>query len=610
MCGIAGIIAKNSSSYSGRMDKMRASLRHRGPDESAQHIFSGGILGHTRLSIVDLTTGKQPMLSRTGKVGVVFNGEIYGYESIKQSLPGYPFKTTSDTEVLLALYERYGTEMPMHLKGMFAFAIWDEEKELLFAARDRFGEKPFYYAFGNNGEFIFASEIKAILQTGLVAPKLSRESIAHYLRYLYVDPTRTVYSNVYTLAPGHALTLKGGSLDTKKYWTMPIARSEASLDEATETFKALFEASVKKQLVADVPVGAFLSGGLDSSTVVAVASAFQTPLKTFSFAFEGSTNELAYAREIADKYHTDHHELYDDTFEIATLLQEMQGVYDEPFADSSNIPTYLISKLASKHVKVALTGDGADELLGGYAGYASLLHVPMMNEASFWKRSLLGCLATIGSKLGLGHKDGYWNRAKAYEYSRGGLSVIEARARQNRFFSEEDLRHLMPEAPFAPIISHPSDRSLTVDDAMRFDLEQSMPGDILVKIDRAAMANSLELRAPFLDADFSAYCLSLPYRLKISDSQDKIILRKAYGEAWTESIRGRKKQGFGAPVHKWLRQPALIRLKKEYLCDPTRKIFEVLSFDACQRYAEKDTYQAWILLVLSVWMEQHAYATE
>ncbi len=366
MCGIAGIVAPEADRYRPALEHMVAALRHRGPDGSGTHVFPGCTLGHTRLSIVDLTTGDQPMLAADGTLAITFNGEIYGFREIKQRLRDYQFHTTSDTEVILALYQTYGENYLQYLPGMFAFAIWDERQQALFAARDRFGEKPFYYAWGSGGEFLFASEIKSLTASGLLQPKISRESLVHYLRYLYVHPHRTIYSNVFVLPPAHGLRLKGTQLSVERYWQLPATTEVLSEQDAIAEFRRLFERAVERQLIADVPVGSFLSGGLDSSSVVAVASRNYPGLKTFSFGFRDSINELPFARQIADLYDTDHVELEDQQTDIAELLIEMARVYDEPFADSSNIPTYLISQAARCYGKVVITGDGGDELLAGY----------------------------------------------------------------------------------------------------------------------------------------------------------------------------------------------------------------------------------------------------
>jgi len=608
MCGIAGIIAPEARSYQKNLQLMVDKLQHRGPDGLGTLFFDNCALGHTRLSIVDLSSGQQPMLSATSTTAVTFNGEIYGYQSIKASLDNYPFRTTSDTEVILALYQRYGKGLLAHLPGMFAFAIWDEDNQELFCARDRFGEKPLFYAFGTQGELLFASEIKAILASGLVKPVLNQDALVHYLKRMYVHPYQSIYQNIYTLPPAHLLCYRKGQLSVERYWHLPETSNDIELAEAIEEFKRLFDQAVSQQLVADVPVGAFLSGGLDSSTVVAVASRHQAKLKTFSFGFENSINELPFARQVAELYQTEHIELTDRRADIGELLMTMQDVYDEPVADSSNIPTYLISKLARQYVKVVLTGNGGDELLAGYLlGYKPLLE---MNQEA---QDYLGFTYVIGlalrwlSQAGLSLQT-WQHQIIGRMYQRYYGSVPETYAALNEYFTDSQINQLGLKHTSERLISLKNYRSNTVDDTLRMDLEDFMPGDILVKEDRASMANGLEMRSPFLDVDFASFCISLPFRLKITRESDKLILRQAFAEAWPPAIRTRGKQGFGAPVKQWMQQDSLRELTETYLKDPKQKLFSLLSFNGTQRvlnYSISKTNKKWILLVLALWMDKH-----
>ena len=609
MCGIAGIVAENAGSFEPEINSMISSLHHRGPDGNGKKIFPDCVLGHTRLSIIDQEGGQQPMSSTTSPKTIVFNGEIYGYRDIRNSLSEYRFGTHSDTEVILALYEAAGERCLDRLPGMFSFAIWDQNRKVLFAARDRFGEKPFYYAWGENGEFIFASEIKAILSTGLVRPKLSRSSLMHYLRHLYVHPANTIYENIFVLPPAHYLILEKGKLLVKKYWSLPQVDNSITLDHAVEQFRLLFDNAVRTQLVADVPVGAFLSGGLDSSTIVGIASVHTRQLQTFSFGFEDSVSELPFAREIAEKFSTDHHELTAGEVDIADLLIRMADVYDEPFADSSCIPTYLIAQLSRKYLKVALTGDGGDELLGGYGWYDPLLYIGDADKKSRVRMGLLYLCAKISLSLPSGKTSGCAKELARIRNAVAYSSVRDAHERKDGFFSDRELKAI----GLSSIESLPGENNLpsqemnTVNDAMMMDLEDYMPGDILVKIDRASMAHGLELRAPFLDVSFASFCISLPGRLKITRDEDKIILRRCFEHLWTEQIRKRSKQGFGAPVEKWLKRERVRVLKKEYLDDQNKKIFRILSFKGTRPFVLEDSYRTWILLVLSIWAEGHDF---
>jgi len=605
MCGVAGIVAPEANSFRPALDRMVAALSHRGPDGSGTHIFPGCALGHTRLSIVDLTTGDQPMLAADGTIAITFNGEIYGFREIRSKLEDYLFHTTSDTEVILALYQIYGKNFLQYLPGMFAFALWDERKQTLFAARDRFGEKPFYYALGRRGEFVFASEIKALSASGLIDPKISRESLAHYLRYLYVHPHRTIYENVFVLPPAHCLRLIGTSLSIERYWHLPASKEVMSVPDAVAEFRRLFEKAVERQLIADVPVGSFLSGGLDSSSVVAVASRNYPTLKTFSFGFRDSFNELPFAREIAQLYGTEHIELEDEQTDIADLLVEMASVYDEPFADSSNIPTYLISQAARRHSKVVMTGDGGDELLAGYDyWYRPLWEIEHDSAYPAGVVSSLQRATRLFSRTGLQSPTAWQQIIRGQARRKNSESLVQRHARQKQLFSDSELRRLGFNGEVAAVDA--ARLSNTLDGVLREDLGNYMPGDILVKTDRASMAHGLELRTPYLDVDFASFCISLPSRFKMTSDEDKWILRRSYSQAWSESTRRRKKCGFGAPVDRWLKRDSVVDLKRRILDNPKHSLFSLIPFKASRPFVARDNYQTWILLTLGLWFQSHA----
>jgi asparagine synthase (glutamine-hydrolysing) len=605
MCGIAGIVTPDALAYRSALDRMVGKLTHRGPDGCGAHLFSNCALGHTRLSIVDLKSGDQPMLAGDGRTAITFNGEIFGYREIKNNLPDYEFRTTSDTEVMLALYARYAEGMLRHLPGQFAFALWDERNQTLFAARDRFGEKPFYYAWGSRGEFVFASEIKSILASGLIKPKLNRAALRHYLQYLYIHPLETIYSNVFTLPPAHYLTVKNGKATVEKYWDLPKPSGAISEPDAIAEFKRLFEQSIERQLIADVPVAAFLSGGLDSSSVVAVASQKYAGLRTFSFGFRDSIDERPFARQIAEKYGTNHLELKDDGRDISDLMWEMARVYDEPFADSSNIPTYLISQAASRYGKVVITGDGGDELLAGYSGwYRPLWEMERAGRYPETAVALARWVAGISSRFTLPIPGPLATTAHAGDLRNQYSSITEAYAEIKKVFGDHELQGLgINGNRNYEVLQTKSDLKGSVDDAFRMDLSWYLPGDILVKTDRASMAHGLELRAPFLDVDLASFCISLPSSMKIRGSEDKWILRRAYETAWTDEIRKRGKCGFGAPVDKWLRQAQVADLKNRLLNNPGHALFSLIGFAASRAIVVADDYRTWTLLVLGLWLE-------
>jgi asparagine synthase (glutamine-hydrolysing) len=600
MCGITGIVGPDVRRHGAVVERMIAALGHRGPDGSGSSSFPNCTLGHTRLAIVDLLTGDQPMLSPDQQLAITLNGEIYGYREIKAKLKDYQFRTTSDTEVILALYQLHGSDLLRHLPGMFAFGIWDEREQVFFAARDRFGEKPFYYAWGRNGEFLFASEIKSLLASDLFEPSLDQAALTHYLRRLYVHPHQTIYSNVFVLPPAHWLEIRDGKLRVERYWELPPTKEPISEPEAIEEFRRLLEKAVERQLVADVPVGTFLSGGLDSSSVVAAASRTHSRLRTFSFGFPDAINELPYAREIAELYKTEHTELEDKDLDLVALLREMARIYDEPFADSSNIPMYLISRAARSHVKVVLTGDGGDELLAGYDyWYRPLWELEQTISNTARSLRLLRFGNRVLSPFRLHAPKGLERAVHNSALNRHSGGAHQA---QNLLFRDDELSRL-------GISANGKGDDVAglrggVDWALRMDLVDYMPGDILVKTDRASMAHGLELRAPFLDVDFASFCISLPSRLKITAKEDKWILRRCYSQDWTESVRNRSKWGFGAPVGRWLERREVANLKGKILNDSSHSLFSLISFQGSRPFVESNNYQTWILLTLGLWLEQ------
>lgn len=604
MCGIAGIIAPSANRLLGNISSMLSALSHRGPDANGEIVFDHCALGHTRLSIVDIAGSPQPMRSDDSTVAVTFNGEIYGYKQLRDGLSDYPFRTVGDTEVLLALYQRYGNGMLQNLPGMFSFAIWDDRTESLFCARDRFGEKPFYYATGINGEFIFASEIKGILASGLVEPVLSQESVRHYLRRAYVHPTRTIYRNVSVLPPAHQLTYHKGKIEVSRYWSLPEPGDVMSLEAAGAQFKNLFHNAVKRQLIADVPVGVFLSGGLDSSTIVAVAAQQSTKCRTFSFGFGESINELPYAREIASRYGTEHIELSDESADVAELLVQMQEIYDEPFGDSSNIPVFLLSKLARRHITVALAGEGGDELTGGY----DFWYRPIYNfeRACQLPDSVATLIRIAAAACKIARAPLPRSLAELWEgffmkhHYRDALAAHYAR---NGFFSDIQIDGLIPRS-LDEVAPTPLGAGVGVDSVLRADIQDYLAGDVLAKTDRASMANGLEIRCPFLDVDLASFCISLPTRLKMNSYQEKLVLRAAFSDAWSPAIRKRRKQGFGAPVTDWLKRSSVRDLKHSVLGNPNSALYDLLAIEQVEKVIEADSYQTWLLLVLGMWLEK------
>lgn len=599
-------------SASSRVSRMVDALRHRGPDGSGiQQIGSHAVLGHARLAIVDLAGGAQPMRDGDGRLTVTFNGEIYGYRELRAATE-YPYATESDTELLLAMYAGAGPKMARYLPGMFAFAIWDDREKSLFCARDRFGEKPFYYALTPGGDLVFASEIKAILASGLVQPVLDVESVAHFLQKSYVHPSRSIYSNVSVLPPGHCLTYREGRVTVEKYWSFPKLRGRIGLDEAGEELGRLLRAAVAKQLVADVPISGFLSSGLDSTTIMAIAAEEKTDLTAFSFDFESADSEADIAEKSARRYGLNFQRLRVGDFDPVEVLLKTISVYDEPFADSSSIPTYLISQAAAEYTKVALTGDGGDELLGGYdTCYRPLLR---FDEAKAWRgnRDLVYLAAKILAKLRLKAKsEELRDLGDKMNFFWGCDERWQALAGMRATCSFSGLEQLLGRDALRSGGGHPAPgfaRQRPMEDALLYDTETYMAGQILVKIDRASMAHGLELRAPFLDVEFAEFALGLPADLKISRTSSKIVLRQAFEAAWNEEVAKNYKRGFGSPIEKWLRTPAFLSLIDDYLVRPDRKIREIIRFAAPSDPGNFRAPLTYNLLVLSLWMEQNSFS--
>lgn len=590
MCGIAGIIAHNAKNYQQELHKMTDTIAHRGPDAMHSEFYENAALGHRRLSIIDLSeNGKQPMFSNTKNECIVLNGEIYGYQEIKAKYAEYPYRGSSDTEVILAMYQQKQENLIHDLPGMFAFAIWNNEKQELFCARDRFGEKPFFYALGKNNEFIFASEIKAILASGLIRPEVNTEAMSHYLQHGYVSTYQSIYKNIHTLPPAHQLIWKEGKISVSRYYSLPKKDTVMSLSDAKDEFTYLLKNAVKRQLVADVEVGSFLSGGLDSSSIVGLVAEFLPKQTTISFGYDHQDSELKFAKEIADKYRTNHIEVHEKKQDLATSLLKISPFFDEPFSDISFIPHFEICRNARKNLTVVLSGDAGDELFGGYNFYR--VENQLKNHFSY-----KNIIAQFGLNL--------YQKVKPVSFvSQNNIkhkNILDFHRNfvRNAFNIEERLALGILSKYEHPYSFVPDPDSLN--DIMRHDLETYVPANMMVKSDRMAMANSLEVRTPFLDIDFAEFCIQLPEQLKLTKDNDKIILREAMGSYWTETIRKRRKQGFGMSIKTWFEEENLIRLSNQLLKDPDQKIFSYIDFKAAQKFLNKD-HKHWNLLQLALW---------
>ncbi|OSZ82174.1 asparagine synthase (glutamine-hydrolyzing) [Chitinophagaceae bacterium IBVUCB1] len=606
MCGISGIVAKQAVRYKVDLSSMIAAMHHRGPDGNGQYHFENCLLGHNRLSIVDIATGNQPMHDDTGSICIVFNGEIYGYKELRSQL-NYPFKTNSDTELIIAMYKQYGIGMLNRLPGMFAFAIWDNDKQQLFAARDRFGEKPFYYSIKEN-EMVFASEIKAINRTSFCNSEINRQALSKYLTHGYTGPSMSIYNSVNVLPAAHYLVYNSTGLTISRYWQLPIENTNISLSDAADKFQSLFDDAVKKQMVADVECCAFLSGGLDSSSVVSAAKSVNNTLKTLTYGYKGEDSELPYARLVADMYATHHIEMMEENVSVSEVLQKIATVYDEPFGDSSAVATYLICKEAKKHGKVVLTGDGADELLGGYVWwYQPIIKQLECNDNNALKYAFvhMAALAEKAIELITGNTANRNWRDK-YHYSQSGkkyptpLAAIQSRFDGLPASSLQALELPERQPMFAEWVEDG-----TINDAMKFDISDYMPGDILVKTDRASMANSIELRAPFLDVALAEFCISMPGYYKVTSNADKILLREAMQMRWPLQIRERSKQGFGLVKNTWSGTKEMQVLYNDYVMAQSSPLYNVLPYKQTQNLLRNKPAMLHSLLVLALWADKN-----
>jgi asparagine synthase (glutamine-hydrolysing) len=530
--------------------RMGQVLTHRGPDGGGTHLAGPLGIGMRRLSIIDLAGGDQPMPNEDRTIWVVFNGEIYNYRELTADLRarGHRFSTASDTEVLLHLYEEHGERCVEPLRGMFAFAIWDAPRRSLLLARDRLGIKPLYYAATPEG-LLFGSELKALLESPWLTRRLDRRAVASYLQYGYVPDPHAVLEGVAKLPPGHTLRVQDGRpAAPRRYWSpTPFFRATDHLQtevDAAEELWSRIEDSVRAHLVSDVPVGAFLSGGLDSSTVVAImARASDRPIQTFSVGFrEDRYNELPYARRVAEWCGTEHRELVVEPADLKVLDELLDG-FDEPFADSSAIPTYLVSRLARQHVKVVLSGDGGDEILAGYERYGvdhRRRHLGMLGDLHLGAplRMLSNALPVGGGKNLLYNLS--LPRTRRYLES---MSLFRERALQNVLGPMS-----VQPYPLDTLAEADLDPLSRLQD---LDMKSYLPGDILTKVDRMSMANSLEARVPLLDHGLVEFACRLPVHLRMRSGVGKYLLKRVLPGRIPAELLTRPKQGFGVPLEAW-----------------------------------------------------------
>jgi asparagine synthase (glutamine-hydrolysing) len=611
VCGIAGIVShKHQAVDVEELRAMCAAMVARGPDDEGTFVKEGAGLAMRRLSIIDLETGHQPVSNEDGSIWVVLNGEIYNYRELRSELErrGHRFATATDTEVIVHLYEEHGTDCVQALRGMFAFAIWDAPRRRLMLARDRIGIKPLYYG-GAAGRFMFASELKAILQLPEVDRRLNWSSLAHLLAYGTTPPNESIVDGIHKLEPGHLLRLDPRHEPVvERYWELRFQPNERrSETETVEELRAKLGESIRYHLVSDVPVGAFLSGGIDSSSVVATMASMSTSrIKTFSIGFrEEEFDELPYARMVARQFGTDHHELVLEP-DVADLLDHLAWDLDEPFGDSSAIPTYMVSRLAGQHVKVALSGDGGDELFGGYDKYVV---EGRDRVARVLPGSVRALLARTSHAL---PEDAKGKQFLEYLSKPDGERYLYATTlfrsdHQQRLLTDwarEQIGGAQPERSCLDHLRRQNGHWLS--SLQELDFGRYLPLDILTKVDRMSMAHSLEARVPLLDHPFVEFAATIPADWKLRRGKTKHIFVKALRGLLPDAVLDRSKKGFGVPLNRWFRGP-LRSLVKELLLSDTFRRRGIFNAAYVKRLTERQEQgrpldlHLWTLMSFELW---------
>jgi len=625
MCGLAGFFRNFGTPDRDRhrqwLEAMGQAIVHRGPDAGDVFLDERVGLCHRRLSIIDLTeAGTQPMVSASGRHVIVFNGEIYNFARLRRELEqqGVVFRTRTDTEVLLELYERQGESCLEHLNGMFAFAVWDRQAGELFIARDRLGKKPLYYWCGE-GQMAFASELKALLELPFFRPKLRPDAVKDFFAYQYVPDPKTIYQDVFKLEPGCWLKTDGLKLRQGQYWDLsfrPLAGR--SVGQIEDELYGLIDDAVRQRMISDVPLGAFLSGGVDSSAVVGLMAGHAArPVTTCAIGFNSVRfDEVQYARQVAELFHTDHHE-FTVRENVAGQLEHIAGYFDEPFADCSFVPTWFVSRLAREQVTVALAGDGGDENFAGYAKYQAdamenrlrrlfpsvLRHnlFPLMaGMAGQFNQSLTTKAESILGTLAEEADGGFYRSNCCFRQSVWDRLVNpEFRASTSDYDPAEVTRRHYREAPAEDHLSR----------ILYTDIKTYLPGDILVKVDRMSMANSLETRAPLLDYRVVEYAASIPAALKLRGKDGKAILKSSFRRLLPDEILYRKKMGFSVPMAQWLRHE-IQPLANQLLTDPNgglARCFDMAEVEKLWRLHlngnDRHTQELWSMVSFALWWQ-------
>ena len=624
MCGITGFINANGSAVDRSiLERMNHAIIHRGPDEDGFYLDQNAGLAMRRLAIIDLASGQQPIYNADKTKAIVFNGEIYNYQTLRDDLEklGHQFYTRSDTEVVIHLYDEYGEDCLSHLRGMFAIAIWDTREKTLFLARDRVGKKPILYSHQPNGDLIFGSEFSAVLQHPAVSREVDLEAIDSYMSFLCVPAPQTAFKQIRKLEPGHWLEWKAGAIETKRYWQPDFSKKiKITEDEAIEETTRILRESTKLRLISEVPLGAFLSGGVDSSIVVALmAQESSTPVKTFSIGFdEEDFSELKYAKRVAEHVGAEYSEFIvrPNALDVLPTLVEHYG---EPYADSSAIPTYYVAKETRKHVTVALNGDGGDESFAGYERYAAmrlaeayhripkaLRKVFVEAPASLLPNSELKKNRLRDAKRFLQAAD--LTRNERYFH---WVSTFRREAKQKAYTAEfasavagQNASHFLDDW-FAK-----ANGTGTLDATLLTDQMTYLPNDLLVKVDIATMANSLEARSPFLDHNVIEFAATLPESMKMGNFQTKSLLKKVAARLVPKEVVYRKKMGFGVPVGKWFRHEMKDFVRGVLLSEKSLQR-GVVRPEVIEKYVDEHTsgqfdhsFQLWTLLMLELWFQR------
>ncbi|HEY6332200.1 MAG TPA: asparagine synthase (glutamine-hydrolyzing) [Blastocatellia bacterium] len=632
MCGICGIAYPGHQDRTvdrSRLLRMTESLVHRGPDDSGIFLTPRVGLGHRRLSIVDVAGGHQPMTNEDGTIWIVYNGEIYNHGDIRPGLEerGHRYRSNTDTETIIHLYEELGDEFVDELRGMFAFALFDAKRETILLVRDRLGIKPLYYHLDRNGTLIFGSEIKAILESGQVRASLNYDAVPDYLANHAPSGEETLFEGINRVPPGHLLKWERGRVTKARYWSLSFEKSEEPVDNQSyiKRFDELFHESVRLRLMSDVPLGMFLSGGIDSSAIAAAMSGMvKEPIKTFSVAFaESEANELEFARLVSRCYSTDHHEVVVTPGEFFGAIDQLIYQEDEPIAHPSSIPLYFVSKLASEHVKVVLTGEGSDELLAGYDRYRKTIYNMKLGSSyhSLVPQTVRRLIRNTVQMATPGQVVRKLSRTFLYLDPRLDSIYLD----NFSVFSQTDQRRLMSDStiertaginPYDHILECMSNSNANslLDGLLSADIGTYLH-ELLMKQDQMSMAASIESRVPFLDHKLVEFACGLPDGLKLNGLTTKYILREAMRNKLPEQILRRRKMGFPVPLGKWLRGP-FAHILDQYLLSSRfkeRGIFNdgfVSELVARHRRGENHSERLWALLNFEIWMRRFIDAEE